>query len=242
VGDIHVILRCSTERIRRLYDEVQKDFPQIVLQDQHSVEEFKPMLQRSLAQLPHEYIIFAVDDIIVTDYTDIDYCIRMMQTCNAYGFYLRLGKNCTRNHDPGEYAIALPPFLYDQESLCVWRFSDGEFDWGYPHTVDMTIYKKSEIMDYVTYMDYRNPNTFEGSWDVQSWRIKHRLGICFEHSHMVNVPMNNVQEVAPNHNMGISLEMLLDTFASGKKIDIDQFYTINNTSSHMDIWPKFKQR
>ena len=115
-------------------------------------------------------------------------------------------------------------------------------DWGYPHTLDMTVYKKNDILYDLEQLTYYAPNTMEFYWSGCVKNIVHRLGICFDHSHSVNIPMNRVQNEMPNYNMGIDPLNLLDMFNQGKKVDISAFYRCNNRNAHMDAMPVFIDR
>lgn len=241
LGEVQIILRCSDDRFRKAYQEVFDTFSFVHVNEHQNRDDFKAVFLRVVSQAPHEYIFFAVDDIIVTGYIDLDYCIREMQKFDAYGFYLRMGKNCTKGY-PEPYDISLPRFIYDKDDICAWSFNAGFYDWAYPHTVDMAVYKKSDIINDLVNTSYHNPNTLEGHWAGQSYRIASKVGVCYNHSHMVNIPMNSVQEEAENYNMAISTIELLHIFNEGKKIDINQFYQINNGNSHMNAWPAFVQR
>lgn len=241
LGQVHVIVRSSDPGYKQAYSEVFKTFADVVVKEQYGPHDFKMITLQSLDELPHEHILFAVDDIIITDKIDLDYCIDVMQRFDAYGFYLRMGKNCTAGYPP-PHEVSLPPFICDAEGLCVWRLNTGVCDWGYPHTVDLTIYKKSDILPDFRTLEYFAPNTLEGHWAGTSSVIMHRLGVCFDHSHMVNIPMNRVQNEVQNYNMGISPNELLQIFNEGKKINIEQFYRIDNRNSHMDAWPSFIER
>lgn len=241
LGQVHVIVRSTRVDYKKAYKKVFVAFPNLIIKEQFGSHDFKKVTLQSLAELPHEYILFAVDDIIITGPIDLDYCVKTMQRFNAYGFYLRLGKNCTFGY-PKPHPVLLPTFEFDTEGLCAWRFNKGTCDWGYPHTVDMTLYKKKDILYDLKTLKYSAPNTLEGHWAGASGNIMHKLGICFEHSRIVNIPMNRVQNEVHNYNMGISPEKLLQIFNEGKKIDIKQFYKIDNKNSHMDAWPNFIQR
>lgn len=50
--------------------------------------DFKPKLNDLVFGSPSEYILFAVDDIIVKDFVDLGYCMEQMEKTGAYGFIL----------------------------------------------------------------------------------------------------------------------------------------------------------
>ena len=241
LGQVHVIVRSTDVLYKQAYEEVFQTFPSVLVKEQFGPHDFKTITLQSMHELREEHILFAVDDIILTDEVDLDYCVKMMKMFDAYGFYLRMGKNCTLGY-PHPHSVALPPFVYDADNLLAWRLNTGSCDWGYPHTVDMTVYKKCDIIEDLQNLVYYAPNTLEAYWAGTSGKIMHRLGVSFNHSHMVNIPMNRVQNEVQNYNMGIDPLELLYIFNKGNKIDIAPFCRVNNGNAHMDAWPVFIPR
>ena len=144
VGEITVIYR-SDDEFAAGYEEVHKTFSSVnfVRQGKNPKADFKPLVVRHSFQSPNPYIIYAVDDIIVKDHIDLSTCIEKMSQYNAYGFYLRLGTGVTYSY-MRKMKAPLPPCQEIEDGLYKWRFS-GVSHWNYPHTVDMTLYKKSDI-------------------------------------------------------------------------------------------------
>lgn len=242
IGDIHVIYRSSDARYDRAYQEVFQNFSNVVSikQGANPKADFKPLVLKSFLETPHEYILFAVDDIIIQDTIDITQCIKTMEKTNAYGFYLRLGKNITYCYMLNK-AQRVPSLQEVENGMYAWIFSEAQYDWAYPHTVDMTIYRKKDIEHDLRSMEYQAPNSLEGTWCGSSRRIIGRKGLCYAHSKMVNLPLNRVQsEVVYNRNENsLSVLELLNLFERGLKIDIDLLHKINNTSPHMAYSPSF---
>ena len=245
VGDIQIIYRSSNERYERAYQEVFQRFASIVpiKQGDQPKSDFKPLTLQSLETTPHEYVIFAVDDIIMRDYIDCDECIAAMEKSGAYGFYLRLGKNITYCYMMNQ-ANPVPPMQEVMRGVFSWKFSDAVYDWAYPNTVDMTMYRKKDIMQDFREMTYHAPNSCEGSWHGRSNRQMSKKGLCYAHSKMVNLPLNKVQTEIHNnrHENSVSAAELLDLFERGMKIDIDPLHIITNKSAHMGYMPTFIAR
>ena len=185
------------------------------------------------------YIVFAVDDIIVKDFIDFNHCITMLEQTKAYGFYLRLGKNLTECYSMNALQ-KVPPFLFEKNGICTWCFDEGEFDWGYPHTVDMTVYRRADIMQSLMDLPFTSPNTLEGAWSAQpnfDWK---RIGLCYECSKIVNIPLNRVQHEALNNHMNLyTTDELLEKFQFGLKIDIKPLFNISNKAAHFEYEPIF---
>lgn len=246
IETISVIYRTSTKNYADAYEQVHEQFPIVtfIKQGAQPDQDFKQLTLNAVFNSPTEYILFAVDDIIVKDYIDIPTCIQFLEQTNAYGFYLRLGTHLTHCYTQ-KRAQPVPPVIQLNNHICAWRFDQGKSDWGYPNTVDMTLYRKADIADDLHQLNYHSPNLFEAIWASKAGRILSRLGLCFEQSKIVNIPLNRVQRDISNHHMNVdefSPAELLTVFKSGFKIDIEPLYQINNNGAHMEYEPTFIDR
>lgn len=241
---ITVLYRASNSRFEQSYQEVYKQFPKVnfLKQGNNPSQDFKPLFLQACHAGTSNYILFAPDDIIVKNYADLNYCAQALQTYNAYAFFLRLGTHLNYSY-PHKKHSPLPPLQPIDTDMYSWTLRNGTFDWGYPNNVDMTLYRKDAIMPDLSNISYSNPNTLEAAWAGIAGRILHKTGLCFEHSIIVNIPVNRVQHDYQNNFMNSwnTLE-LLELFESGKKIDIQPLSGILNTSSHMEYELTFIQR
>lgn len=241
IGTVSVIYRSDSDRYESAYDQVKKTFSAVsyIKQGQYPAQDFKPLLLNTFKITPSEYVMFAVDDIVVCDFVDLTECVLALKEIKAYGFYLRLGRNIS-------YCYAMnkkqhvSDLLLVRDGIYLWRFEKGSYDWAYPNTVDMTIYKKSDILNDLEKINYRAPNSLEGAWHGLSKFIKSRKGLCFERSKMVNLPLNIVQKELKNRHAGTaSTEELLDIFERNMKMDIKPLFRVGNVSPHMSYIPTF---
>lgn len=244
---INVVYRVSNDAFEQGYAMVHADFPSVNFfkQGAQPRNDFKPLTLQAVFDAPSDYIIFAVDDMIVTNYVDLSDCIEQLEKTNAYFFSLRLGKNITRCYMAGGAIQNLPhPFEQIADNVYQWRINTGSHDWGYPHTVDMTLYRKVDIAFDFKNISYHSPNSFEGRWASQRGRVAHRTALCHKHSSVINIPMNLVQSDCPrNRNMdAYSTQDLLDIFDQGKKIDIASFYQFENDSPWIELTYTFIER
>src|SRR5690606_30462143 len=112
-------------------------------------------LLKALGKAKSSYILFGVDDIVVKDYVNIGDAITTMQAHNIYGCFLRLSPDI--NYMYSWQRPQVVPQLKQIDEGYIWRFCDATpiSDWAYAHTVDMTIYKKSDIMHEIAHhMDF----------------------------------------------------------------------------------------
>lgn len=242
--DISVLCHAKNERIARAYDEVQQKFPHVdfVFQSRENPRgDFKQLLCSLVDHSHASYIIFAVDDIIVTDSFDIQECAQLLAQTKAYGFYLRLGKEISGCFmERRETGL---PHLYPVQGGVgfLWQFDTGTGDWRYPNTVDMTLYPKTTVVQACHGLQYHSPNTFEGVW---CGRVNLKAsGLCFEKSKMINIPMNLVQTDWKNlATNSFSADQLLELFEKGLKIDVAALHKCPHKSPHVDMVPTFVKR
>lgn len=244
LGQVHVVCRMSDDDYRKAYDEVKRTFPfaKFLTQGNDPSGDFKQLTLQASFHSPSAYIMFAVDDIIVKDFVDLYECTSLLEKAQAYGFYLRLGTNLTECY-PLQCSQPVPPLREVASEVYTWQFNRGRCCWGYPNTVDMTIYRKKDIKPYLTMMNYTAPNPLEASWSGNCGAICGRGGLCFKTSKIVNLPLNRVQHQICNRTMNFaSPRELLDVFMAGKKINISLLYKIDNKAAHMEYRPEFIDR
>jgi hypothetical protein len=243
VGLVQVIYRVSSDCYEQAYSEIQESFAQVkfIKQSNQPTHDFKPLTMRALADCPHRYVMFAVDDIVVKDGINCAQCISYMQQTDAYGFYLRLGLNL--NYCYSENRVQPLPILQRiDDDVASWIFSAGMADWAYPHSVDMVIYRKADVTELLKLFPFATPNQLEGQWACRAGTIMQRRGLCFNETKIVNLPLNRVQHDYANRSMTIDPQELLNHFVQGKKMDIAALYQIKNTSAHMEYTPTFIAR
>lgn len=245
LAQIYVLYRSGNQDFEKAYLSVKNSFSNEIFCNQSFEKngtDFKDVFLDIFSnKSKSEYIIFAVDDIIVTDFINVGTCVEALEKTNAYGFYLRAGKNITEN-------INLPLNVHVEEineivpGIFAWNFKDGSGGvWRYPNTVDMTIYRKKDITAALNNLNYKSPNTLEGMWGKNA--NLDLIGLCFEKSKIVNVPLNLVQQNWKNKYMdGFEADKLLAIFQKGLKIDIKQLHNINNKAPHIFYGPKFVSR
>ncbi len=207
--------------------------------------DFKQLTTKALKSSLSTYIIFAVDDLIFTDYVNLSECTLMLENTNAYAFYLRLGKNITHCFTLNTFT-GLPEFTVVANGIYSWQFKTGKGDWCYRHSLDGTIFLKSSIDSYLTNINYHSPNTLEGQWSA--YINMNGYGLCYAKSKIVNLVLNLVQKDYMNPDIALQYEnkryyhpaYLLKKYNQGFKIDITQLHRIANKAPHIgDYQPKF---
>ena len=244
VGDMFVIYRTSHHAFDSAYQEVINKFTHVTYlrQSDNPQGDFKYLTLQAIKRGTHSYIFFAVDDIVVTGPVDIDEAIQVLKETKAYGFYLRLGLHLSYCYAMNA-SQAVPRGVVYSNTFFVWQFKDGEHDWGYPHTVDMTIYKKKTVEEQISRLSFISPNTLEGQWAGRAAHTNCLYGVCNVQSPIVNLPMNKVQkEYGNRYAETMSPYDSLTFFSHGLKMDIKPLQGYVNEAAHEEYEPTFITR
>lgn len=237
--NLFVLYRASNDAFAAGYETVKDAFPlvQFVAQSTDDPKhDFKPHVLK-LLDSPSPYILFGVDDIIVKDFVDLKFCMDQMEKTDAYGFYLRFGKHIRHCYQTGK-PQELPPSLPLGHGLFAWDIKTADSDWAFPNSLDMTLFKKERLKEAFATLKFKTPNSLEFNW-ANEYAPGTAIGLYFEHSKLVNVPMNIVGRTGNPHMNYLTAEELLAKFNQGLKIDIEPLYQIENASPHMDYIPEF---
>jgi len=238
-----VLYRASSDEFARGYDRVKDAFPTVnfVAQSMEDPKcDFKPNVQKFVFDSPSEYILFGVDDLIVKDFVDLKLCMERMEKTGAYGFYLRLGRHINQSYQAGR-SQTVPLSLPLGNGIYAWDLETGEADWKFANSLDMTLFKKEEIEKALVELKYQTPNSLELAW-AEKDPSKKAIGLYFERSKLVNIPMNVVGDSGNPSMNYLNSDELLARFNQGFKIDIDPLYKVENASPHLDYIPEFVLR
>lgn len=228
-----VIYRVSAQDYKTGYDIVRYRFPNVnfILQ-QNPPHDFRNLVENAAFKNgKSDFLLFAVDDIIVKDFVDLVNCINLMKKHKTYCFSLRLSPHinyCYMLDKPTP-----PPALKKVEpGVYKYCFKRGKGDWCYPNNVDMTLYRKKDIHQNIMSNSWANPNQLEGEW--ASKPNLNQFSLIFDNSKIINIPMNLVNQSSNRAMHSYSIADLLESFLAGDKIDINLFVGIKNNGVHMD--------
>lgn len=237
---VSVIYRCTALPFVKGYNKVQSQFPQVHYLQQNSPEEFKKLTETAIDFDQEKYVVFAVDDMVVTRPVNFDEITVLLPANDVQGFYLRLGKNITACYMELR-RTGRPQLTKVADGVYRWILKAGEGDWNYPYTLDMAVYPKSLIKSLFR-MDFNSPNTMEMAWSEMD--SSKPAGLCYKYSCVVNCPLNRVQTDSPGNRNSNShtTEHLLKLFLDGSELDINPLQFIKNKAPHIDYQPKFKKR
>ena len=162
---MHVIYRCTDKRFEKGYKKVFKRFPYVKghKQGKRPQKDFKPLVLKCVYNKKSKspYIMFAVDDIIMTDKVDLVECTAALKKYKSWFFSLRLGKNITKNtlavtQSLEPVHVGVPNGNDLKHSMFTWKFTDpsAKGSWDYPNSTDVTIYRKKDVKRFFTKAKY----------------------------------------------------------------------------------------
>jgi glycosyltransferase involved in cell wall biosynthesis len=232
-----VLYRVSDARFNAAYELVKASFPKVryIKQSDTPRKDFKPLLVHAIFDSPAEYIVFGVDDMIMKDFVDLKFCRQMLEKTGAYGFYLRFGRHIQLSY-MFKKPEPVPPSIPLSNGVYAWDLRFGQDDWAFANSMDMTIYRKADLKKCFTELKYKTPNSLEFIWAHHP--PANTIGLYFEQSKMVNLPLNIVNPSDCPHMNFMTAEELLVKFNQGFKIDIDPLYQIDNPSPHYEYIPE----
>ena len=241
---VHVLYRTSSSAHQKAYDEVFSLFGdyQVSAVHQESKDSFKDQLIAILESIPTEKIFFLVDDIVFIEGIDIFDIVKFDARTTVAS--LRMGANLKRAYTT-QKDQKLPPFISDaisdKDKLC-WIWENGELDWAYPLSVDGNLFLTREIIVLAKNTSFNSPNTFEGNLQQHVRYFKHRYGICYKKSKIINIPINKVQNDYDNIHGTIHQDYLLDQWNHDMQIDYRALYGFINESAQQEIEITFIKR
>jgi hypothetical protein len=234
---VYILYQSSTRAHQKAYEEIFSMFHgrQIMTVAQKSAESFKDQLILILESIEATRVLFLVDDIIFIEKVDMgDFTKFDTRTIIPS---LRMGANLKRAYTVQQnqaLPVFIPQVINDEDKLC-WIWANGVYDWAYPLSVDGHLFSTQEISIFAKYTNFNSPNTFEAN--LQEWAkyFKHRYGICYKKSKILNIPANRVQNDINNIHGTVHQDYLLEQWNRGMQMDYCSLYGLVNESAHQDV-------
>jgi hypothetical protein len=253
LDDITVIYTCTDEKFAQGYSLLQSEklFPKVSInwiQEENLVNNVISAMTK-YCKGPNSFITFFTDDSVF--YKNIQPYKFVIESCMHTGsdiscFSLRLGINTTEQVY-WHLGTSLQLNYSKVGNIIKWHHADypDSHGYGYPLSLDGHIFRADEITNLVSMATpFSGVNSLEGSLS----RFKSELApsiASFEHSALVVVPINRVQDNCPNvaglfH--GISPEELNSRYLAGEVIDYKSidFSSVNGT--HQELRYQFRRK
>lgn len=231
---VRVLYCASTDMHQKAYEEVAG-----LMEDGLSVEWHREVdFRKDLIEVLHagqcSRMCFLVDDIVFIRPVDFE---RLNGAILDQGILsLRLGRGidfCYTKQKSMRQPVLTK--VDGDENLLSFSWGDGQYDWGYPLSVDGHIFPRNEMIVAVESLDYRAPNSFEAALQLLNPLYARRKGYCFELPRMLNIPLNRVQDEKKNISADISPESLLKQWNDGLMLDYKKLESVSTRSVHQEL-------
>lgn len=240
--NIFVIYKTSAYKYTKGFYQLKKQYPKIqFIRQTPQVNDFKPLLMQVLKKAS-PYIIFSVDDMVVKDNVDLKTAIKFLDITQAYCFSLRLGEHINYCY-MGDFPSEVPNHVYVNPSILAWEINSARGDWTYANSLDMTIYRRDQILKDFNKITFRNPNQLEVRWNsIMPKEIMRKvIGLCFKESKALNIPLNQVNISKNRHANLLDKKELLNKYLDGERFDLSPLFQMKNESVHIEYQPIFTQ-
>ena len=230
--DPYIIYSTSNEKFNNAYKEFfyeNKNFFIMAIND--NKKGFYKTLIDLLKNINSSKIIFFVDDIFFKN--NLKWTEVSCYDCKKVIPSLRLSPNLNFCYTVNDVQN-LPP-LVNKDNKIFWYWHEGDYDWGYPLSLDGNIYDRKEILNLIISLEFDSPNTLELSMQVYRKEFLKRIGVCFLESIIVNNPINRVQADIPNLHGELHQDYLLEIWNEKKRINFFKYKGFINVSAHQEL-------
>lgn len=239
---VTVLYTFSSEEYEKAYNVAIRRSPEDTIwirQDQY----YQDVLD--ILETGCKYAAFMTDDDIAylpVPMNDVELDEIMTGNPDVACISLRLGKN-TYVQDPYNPASrAEAPhsgFVEDEYGMMTWQWKHCSpyTNFGYPASVDGHIFRANELKELLLACKFTNPNNQEIAMSNNASMLK-PLMMCFEHSVVVNTPLNRVQDTCHNRSgevFGVSAADSNQAYLDGWAMDFDSIDFSHIVGCHQEL-------
>lgn len=187
-----------------------------------------------------QYVMFLVDDnLFVRDFSIRTVIDSLAQNPDCLCFSLRLGKNIDFCY-PTSSPQSIPPFVELADDVLKFNWTSSINDFAYPLEVSSSIYRIRDILPFLNYWSFNNPNTLETvlAGKKRFFARRQPCLLCYSKSVTFSNPINKVQHSVPNcagDRIDYSAENLLQMFDQGYRIDVTKYINFVPKSCHQEV-------
>lgn len=227
-----VLYKTTTEQHMKQYQKLQAAYPKVTFLKETEIEKDIHSYLNTC-----QFIMFLVDDcLFVNDFSTAEAVQKLQSDISLCGVSLRLGNNISYCY-PFGCEQKRPAFIQEQNFL-KYKWTEGEYDFGYPFDVSSSIYRSSDILKLIKGNKITGVNQFEGL-------LYNRRAVlnccpylaCYETSRAFCNPMNITADNKNRHSNKeeLSIQSLADKFDEGLRISSGLFKGFVPNGCHQEI-------
>jgi hypothetical protein len=194
-----------------------------------------------LRKRPREnHVLFLVDDNLFVRDFDVGVALGALSVHqDCAGFTLRLGVNTTFCY-PQRRSQTIPGFLRVAQDVLKFRWVSAEGDFAYPLEVSSSIYRAHDVLPWLSYIKFSNPNSLESALAGKARFFRKRQPglLCYSNSVTFCNPANKVQTLVDNRagaKTEYSAEQLSALFERGYRINIENYTGYVPSACHDEV-------
>lgn len=222
-----VLLRATEDCYAAGYETVRADHPEAFY-----VEEtiLRYDVQALTLGTSAKYLQFLMDDDVFVRPFSLDdpEFAQYVSDPEIVGLVLRMSRSMDYCYTQN---IVVTPPEFAEDGTWDWR---GRFDdWGYPYSVDGSIWTMARVEQVLKRGNYESLNALEPAL-LQAMRSPRAL--CYDKTRLVGIPHNSVQDAfKQNRHEGGDNASLNERFLAGERIAIEPFVGMDPPSPHVDV-------
>lgn len=238
--DVFILVKATNDKYSQAYEKVNSQFTKFNWMKE---ENFKSDTLSIMEDIKSKYVlIFADDEVVINDYSIYDSLKLFDNVPNLHSISLKhhlyLTYTYTANVD------SPPPEFEKIDNLYIWNWKNCNHvgEWGYPSSINSTIYSKIFLEHYMNKIDFNNLNQLEGRLNTNRNNFKSKMA-CFEYSKTVCIANNIVQSGTNrfNNNPNYHPESLNNKFLNGFQISSNNIYRLRNNMCTFEVDYEFER-
>ena len=175
---VQVLYTASNEAIAKAYAVVAEQYPFMQYHASTSVD-FKRDVLSIVQQAPH-YLVFSRDGMELVAPVAFHACAQLLAHTHALGLYLSLGKNVAHTRLLAR-AQQQPSLALIDDTVYAWQMAQGEYAWRTCFTLDMALYRSSDIALLCAQCQYDSWQSLEYALHM-AYTEAQSIGLVFEQS------------------------------------------------------------
>jgi len=222
---VTILHRSTTNDYAEGYERIKDCHPEF---EYVAEVKFREDLPKQVGDEP--YLQFLMDDdVLVRPYSlECEEFVRFRDNPHIAALSLRMAPYMDYCYTEN-MSISPPPFLANR----AWLWPGMRGDWGYPHSVDGSVWRTEDVVETIQHGTYTAPNNLE---PTLRFAMKRPMALCFSEPRLVNIAANTVQDAcAANRHGGGSAEECNKRFLGGERIGMGNFKGLRQPSPHFEL-------
>jgi len=221
-----ILRRTTTDESNEAYARLEREHPEFQYHDEQA---FRPDFQALALSGDAEWLQLVMDDDVYVKPFGLDdpEVLSLRDDPNVAAISLRMAPSMDYCYAENAYTGA-PWFRADR----CWLWMGLIGDWGYPHSVDASIWRMEDVATIIESGQYTMLHQLEPELRLA---MRRPLCRCYAESRVLNVANNSVQDSCPpNRHAGGDANSMTKRYLSGERIELEPLCEQHPKSPHFE--------